>query len=1548
MQVQQDNDAVQPPITHIAIEMKQMETINNNVKDTNNNFSTQTPESIHHQKMQFTQEELVSKGKTKYTENIEIKAGFFSFLTFFWTQGIMSIGSKREKEKKYLQQEDLYDCRPQEQPLFAYNFMEEHLIQQIRSLGRQGLHDEAEHVKKMAEEKLFRKQNGEKGIKQQERPFQQRKIVEKVLKMLGLKTFILACVLATIANLLQFSGPLFLNAILNYIQSSSDEPQWHGYLWATLLTVCYLLRTFILQHSMHLINFLGLQVLNALSSSIYTKIMRVSSSTRKYFDTGKTMNLISVDSQAVFQLIMLGTFLISSPIMVVVSMALIIVQIGPIGLVAPVFFIFGAFLQKKINAAAFAIRKILLTFTDKRSKSVNEFFEGIRIIKYYAWEDMVSERIFNIRQNELKGLMKSQILKSLIEVTMNVTPLLMSILIFGLYAAIYTDFNSAKAYTVLSLFNLLLIPLRMVTMVLMLYLNAKASMTRIEFYLMSEEREEDVVIKDDPSLKVGEIEINNGNFAWESVTAAIHNEQGMKFMRQGGPPGGLQGQKKPTPGNNEKPKGPGSYQQNEKLATQNDQLLQKEEDFNKLTPLEELSLKNLNILKNINLKVKQGQMMAIVGQVASGKSSLLLAILGEMKKNSGEVKLKGKVAYVPQTAWLQNATLRDNVLFGQPWDEKKYNDVIDRCQLRSEIENGEVLPGGDMTEIGERGINLSGGQKQRVAIARAMYSDADIYIIDDCLSALDSHVGKNVFDLVLKGALKNKTVVFVTHALHYMPEVERIVVMKDGELVEDGTHDYLKKNGQEYIRLNQLQEEKKQEEEKSQKEKSKSRISNTEDLELENGQENEENDEDKLAEDSSMNHDPDLPSAEKLDQKNRQSEVLSQTNKVRRRTVDSKIDSEKEKIEESQKKLEIKKQVGKIVQKEERATGAVPGYVYKKYINFSGLKNTLVMFSCFCFAQAFKMVSDWWIGQWSSDSYELNTGAYIGIYAILILFSGLFIFLRGYTFGIFSLKSSQNFQQSLLSKLLHTPLWWFDITPTGRIVARTSKDQDDLDSSLPWNMQFAVTNIIQLIATCIMIGVILPLFFIVFFIAFFIYVRIIGYYLITAREIKRLEANTRAPVISHYQESINGLYVIRAYGKERDFIQKMLLNERDYIISFTNMNYTNRWISIITEIFALIIISGTAYFGVLSKQFNYQSNGSLIGLALTYSFQISAILSFTLKLIADTESGMNAVLRMLQYIEKNPQENDWRSQKPIEKWPQQGQYKLDNITYKYREELPTVINGISFDIKNNEKIGVVGRTGSGKSTLTLGLMRILELIQDNNGQLGKISLDGENIRDIGLHDLREKVTIIPQDPLLFSGTIRSNIDPYKKYTDSQICDVLQKVEIWNQLDSILQKQLEKESKEKKQDGQLSNNPNYQMEQTQKKKLEIVVEGGGSNFSLGQRQLICIARALIKKPKVLLMDEATASIDEMTDRLIQNMIKKELTQTTVVTIAHRLKTIIQYDRIVVLELGNLKEIETPSTLLENENSYFYKLVNTHGKQFYDDMKMLAKNKDLDVY
>ncbi|KAL4440937.1 hypothetical protein ABPG74_009350 [Tetrahymena malaccensis] len=1537
MQVQQDTDVVQPPITHIAIEMKQKESINNDVKNANNNSSPQKNEGVHHKKIQFTQEELISKGKTKYHENNEVKAGFFSFLTFFWTQGIMSMGAKREKEKKYLQQEDLFDCRPKEQPLFAYNFMEEHLIQQIRSLGRQDLHDEAEHVKKMAEEKLFRKQNGEKGTKQQERPFQQRKIVEKVLKILGLKTFILACVLATIANLLQFSGPLFLNEILKYIQSSSDEPKWHGYLWATLLTVCYLLRTFILQHSLHLINFTGLQVLNALSSSIYTKIMRVSSSTRKYFDTGKTMNLISVDSQAVFQLIMLGTFLVSSPIMVVVSMALIIVQIGPIGLVAPVFFIFGTFLQKKINAAAFALRKVLLTFTDKRSKSVNEFFEGIRIIKYYAWEDMVSERIFNIRQNELKGLMKSQILKSLIEVTMNVTPLLMSILIFGLYAAIYSDFNAAKAYTVLSLFNLLLIPLRMVTMVLMLYLNAKASMTRIEFYLMSEEREEDVVIKDDPSQEVGEIEINDGNFAWESVTAAIHNEQGMKFMRQGGPPGGPQGQKKPTPGNNEKPKVPGSYQQNETLATQGDQLIQKEEDFNKLTPLEELSLKNLNILKNINLKVKKGQMVAIVGQVASGKSSLLLAILGEMKKNSGETKVKGKVAYVPQTAWLQNATLRDNILFGQPWDEKKYNDVIDRCQLRSEIENGEVLPGGDMTEIGERGINLSGGQKQRVAIARALYSDSDIFIIDDCLSALDAHVGKNVFELVLKGALKNKTVVFVTHALHYMPEVERIIVMKEGEIVEDGTHEYLKKNGQEYIRLNQLQEEKKQEEEKSQKEKS--RISNKEDLELEN----DENDDNKVDEEQSMNHDPDLPSAERLDQKNRQSEVLSQTNKVRRRTIESRNESEKQKNEEN--KLEIKKQVGKTVQKEERATGAVPGYVYKKYINFSGLKNTLVMLMCFCLAQAFKMVSDWWIGQWSSDSYELQTGAYIGIYAILIVFSGLFIFLRGYTFGVFSLKSSQNFQQQLLAKLLHTPLWWFDITPTGRIVARTSKDQDDLDSSLPWNMQFAVTNIIQLIATCIMIGIILPLFFIVFFITFFIYVRIIGYYLITAREIKRLEANTRAPVISHYQESINGLYVIRAFGKEKDFIQKMLLNERDYIISFTNMNYTNRWISIITEIFALVIISGTAYFGVLSKQFNYQSNGSLIGLALTYSFQISAILSFTLKLIADTESGMNAVVRMLQYIEKNPQENDWRSQKPIEKWPQQGQYQVDKITYKYRDELPTVINGISFDIKNNEKIGVVGRTGSGKSTLTLGLMRILELIQDNDGQLGKITLDGQNIRDIGLHDLREKVTIIPQDPLLFSGTIRSNIDPYKKYTDSEICDVLQKVEIWNQLDSILEKQLEKE---KKQDGQLSNNPNYQMEQIQKKKLEIVVEGGGSNFSLGQRQLICIARALIKKPKVLLMDEATASIDEMTDRLIQNMIKKELTQTTVVTIAHRLKTIIQYDRIVVLELGNLKEIETPSTLLENPNSYFCKLVNSHGKKFYDEMKVLAKNKDLDVY
>jgi len=1312
----------------------------------------------------------------------------------------------------------------------------------------------------------------------------------------------IASVLLIISNLLQFAGPLLLKEILKYM-AMPTIPDWKGWVYASGMFAAFLLKAIMNQQGMHHVISLSLKNLVSPQSAIFEKILNIKAAARGYVDTGKIVNLATVDCLGIFRFSTLGSYLITAPFIIVAALALIINEVGASGLVGLGVIIVGTFITGIANGKTVGIRFASLRFSDQRSKAIAEYISGIRVIKYYGWENFAFKKINEIRQNETYQLFRLAIWRAIQNFFASLVPLFISVSVFGVYVATGHDLTPTKAFTTLALFNLIQMPVAMLSFSLLFYANTVVSLKRIQHFSDWENHEP---IPEDKSLEVGTVAIKNGTFAWDNEETSKHGALMANLFQRRGPPGmkppggpqakGKQGKGKPQakPEVKKAPEASKSTTTEEAASPDTQRHLSMSRTHTETGALlradsKPEAKKIENILHDINFTIKAGEMVGIIGQVGSGKSSLVNAMIGEMHKVSGEVSYKGRVAYIPQQAWLRNATLKENILFGEPLDEQRYKHVLDICELTDDI---AMLPGGDMTEIGERGINLSGGQKQRVSIARAIYSNADIYIIDDCLSALDAYVGRKIYENVLKGELKTKTIIFVTHALHYVTEADRVAVMKNGRIVEMDTPSALQADpASEYNRL----------------------TVNTKHAEAED---------EKKEEDGKKSKKEGAVVEKKQEKKN--APVATQD--------------------------EMKKK-GELAGNEERATGSVPWRVYRDYIVSGGAFYSSLLGLFFLIYQGFAQVTSWWLSIWSNGSYNLKSGDYILIYALLSLGTSICALARGFVFGMFTRQTSLTLFAKQLYAIFRSPMSWFDVTPSGRILNRTSKDQDDVDSNLPFTIQMSIQNFLTLIGTIISIGVVNPPFFAFAFVAVLYCLYVIKVYLQASRELKRVERISLAPTLSLFSECANGYQVIRAFKKENYFRQMFEQRFDRYLKAAAGGANLERWVSLRTDLFGAFIVGATCYFSVGTRDDYKPGETGLAGLSISWSLTITGLVSFALKTLSDTEIQMNSVERILQYINKTEKEAEWETPEAPQGWPKAGNWEAENITYRYRDGLPNVIHGISFSINSREKIGVVGRTGSGKSTLTLGLLRILELAEQD-GKIGKLLLDGTVVGNIGLHELRKKITIIPQDPVLFTGDVRSNVDPFNEYTDEAIIDALKKVQIWDQIKGnatapagMPPGMLGKPSGGKKKPMQPAAVETAPLTEDQKK-LKMNINDGGSNFSLGQRQLICMARALVRKPKVLLMDEATASIDELTDHLIQKMIKTEFKETTVITIAHRLNTIIQYDKILVLDQGNIAEFDDPVELLET-GGYFAKLIKENGPDFESKMRYLARNKNIDA-
>uniref|UniRef100_A0A8C7TRQ2 Multidrug resistance-associated protein 4 n=1 Tax=Oncorhynchus mykiss TaxID=8022 RepID=A0A8C7TRQ2_ONCMY len=804
-------------------------------------------------------------------------------------------------------------------------------------------------------------------------------------------------------------------------------------------------------------------------------------------------------------------------------------------------------------------------------------------------------------------------------------------------------------------------------------------------------------------------------------------------------------------------------------------------------------------LQNLSLTVKSEQLVAVIGPVGSGKSSLLSAILGELPHDKGVLRVKGQLTYASQQPWVFPGTIRSNILFGKELHPQKYEKVLRACALKRDM---ELLPDGDLTVIGDRGATLSGGQKARVNLARAVYQDADIYLLDDPLSAVDAEVGRHLFEQCICGILKNKPRILVTHQLQYLQAANQILVLKEGHVVARGTYSELQHSGVDFTSLLKRDEEEPQ---------------------------------------TNNNH--------SVVQHAFSQNSICSWNSVVSHT------SSMHSVKDGAEQLSV-------------------AYV----------------------------LQDWWLAYWAGEqeklningtvivqnglniTQELDLGFYVGIYAGLTLASVIFGFARSLVMFNVLVKAAQSLHNRMFNSILRTPVRFFDVNPIGRILNRFSKDISQLDSMLPNTFVDFSQSILQNIGVVVVAASVMPWILIPVVPLLIIFLFLRRYFLQTSRDVKRLESTTRSPVFSHLSSSLQGLWTIRAFGAEERFQNTFDAHQDLHSESWFLFLVTSRWFlnaDAVCNPWRLVV-------DMLCRL-----EAGAVGLVLSYAVTLLGNFQWTIRQSAEMENMMTSVERVVEYTELES-EAPWETQKrPPPEWPSKGLITFDRVSFSYSSDGPVVLKDMKAMFRPKEKVGIVGRTGAGKSSLVSALFRLAE-------PEGRIYIDGVLTSEIGLHDLRQKMSIIPQDPVLFTGTMRKNLDPFSQHTDEDLWNALQEVQLKSVVEEL---------------------PN---------KMETVLAESGSNFSVGQRQLVCLARAVLRKNRILIIDEATANVDPRTDELIQKTIRDKFRECTVLTIAHRLNTIIDSDRILVLGAGMIQEFDEPYVLLQNQESALYRIVQQTGK------------------
>ncbi|EME43173.1 hypothetical protein DOTSEDRAFT_72527 [Dothistroma septosporum NZE10] len=1212
--------------------------------------------------------------------------------------------------------------------------------------------------------------------------------------------------------------------------------------------------------------------------------------------SGAIINLMAVDSFKVSEISAYLHFLwAETPVQFILAIVLLylflgnssIVGIAMMGLLLPV----NMFIAKQFTS----VQKKILAATDARIHTTNEVLTNVRIIKYFAWEQRFLGLVEEKRVTELKHLRYRYIIWAAAATIWSGAPIVITFLTFLVYTLVEKkDLVPSVAFTALSLFSLLRIPLDQLADMVAHVQESKVSVDRVEEYLNEPETDKYKQLRSDQVDEHGEslIGFENSTFSWGS---------------------------------------------------------QGSDDFKMI---------------GLDIYFKVGQLNVIIGPTGSGKTSLLMALLGEMTLLDGAVHLPGgrsreevkrdpetalteSVAYCAQQAWLVNGTIKENIVFASTYDARRYKNVIEACSLQRDL---EILDAGDQTLVGEKGVTLSGGQKQRISLARALYCDARHILLDDVLSAVDSHTAKWIFDKALMGPLMyNRTCILVTHnAALCLPRAEFAVVLENGRVTTKGTASYVIHSGKlaEDVAKFELPPSKSTSVLPS---RVPSDVGGDEPIadHLTNGDANA-----TLGTRASQANG--VPNGEPL------SKAISKDIPGMNKAVDETVPYD-----------------------EKKATGAIKLSIIKMYLgNMGGIFYWLLAALCFALQQLSQVATNVWIRQWANAytrteymaveavhhgssvthvhgitssanclrsgsciwsglwtqqlkdltsfkmvNTEVDVGYYLGVYAVLgVAFMGVTLFREGVLFGG-SLAASRRIHKQLMERVTHAKFRFFDSTPLGQIMNRFSKDIEAVDQEIAPVAVGVVHCLFSILTIVILISVITPAFLIAGVFISILYFIIGKVYISSSRDLKRLESVQRSPLYQQFGETLSGMTTIRAYGDERRFIRENLHKVNTHSRPFIYLWAANRWLALRVDIVGALVSFFTGVFVILSVG---RIDAGAAGLAMTYAVTFTENVLWFVRLYASNEQNMNAVERVKEYLDVDQEaapivpEN-----RPEANWPSQGSVEFIGYSTRYRSDFDFVLKKLTFKILPGEKIGIVGRTGAGKSSLALALFRALE------AEEGKILIDGVDIGLIGLQDLRENIVMVPQDPTLFTGTIRSNLDPFGIFTDEEIFTALRGVQLVGHATSAVPSavpsrpetpdlDMKKQSSTSKTTDASSSpsgptTPILLENKNLFRNLNSAVAEHGSNLSQGQRQLLCLARAMLKAPKVLLMDEATASIDYATDSKIQETIR-EIKNTTI-TIAHRLQTIIDYDKVLVLDQGEVKEYGDPFDLLNTDNGIF---------------------------
>ncbi|TVY35751.1 Metal resistance protein [Lachnellula occidentalis] len=891
-----------------------------------------------------------------------------------------------------------------------------------------------------------------------------------------------------------------------------------------------------------------------------------------------------------------------------------------------------------------------------------------------------------------------------------------------------------------------------------------------------------------------------------------------------------------------------------------------------------------NALEDINFSASKGELTCVVGRVGAGKSSFLQALLGDLWKVKGQVTVHGKTAYVAQQAWIMNASVKENILFGHRWDPVFYDKTIKACAL---IEDFAQLPDGDDTEVGERGISLSGGQKARLTLARAVYARADIYLLDDSLSAVDQHVGRHLIENVLgpNGLLSGKTRVLATNSIPVLMEADFICLLREGKLIERGTYNQLMAMKGEIANLIKTAS--------NQDQSPEPEVASSDDsstiIDTEDGEDDIQNDEAEEAQEHLTQLQPIRPGNSGVKKRKGSTVTLRRASSASFRGPRGKLRDEEESHAKTKQTKEFSEQ------------GKVKWNVYAEYAKTSNLVAVAIYGLMLVGGQTLQIGGSVWLKSWADVNgkagHNPQVGKYIGVYFGFGIGSAALVVVQTLILWIFcSIEASRKLHERMAFAIFRSPMSFFETTPAGRILNRFSSDIYRVDEVLARTFNMLFVNSARALFTLAVISSSTPVFIALIVPLSGVYYWVQRYYLRTSRELKRLDSVSRSPIYAHFQESLGGITTIRAYRQQTRFAMenewRVDANLRAY---FPSIN-ANRWLAVRLEFLGSIIILSAAGFAIISVSTGSNLSAGLVGLAMSYALQITQSLNWIVRQTVEVETNIVSVERVLEYarLPSEAPEVIHRHRPPIS-WPAAGAVQFNNYSTRYREGLDLVLKNVNLDIKPHQKIGVVGRTGAGKSSLTLALFRIIEPAE------GNISIDALNTSTIGLLDLRRRLAIIPQDAALFEGTIRDNLDPGHVHDDTELWSVLEHARLKDHVASM--------------DGG----------------LEAKIHEGGSNLSQGQRQLVSLARALLTPSNILVLDEATAAVDVETDALLQATLRSPLfSKRTIITIAHRINTILDSDRIVVLEQGEVKEFGSPRELMGlGQRGLFYRLVREAG-------------------